>query len=289
VRKAYESSPKIAGLKNVLGTEDAQKLQIRGTQTMRFDDYTDMGGVRDEFLTTHWSLIEDVGLNGNQKNRALIGLLIETYWKPVYCYLRRRGYGNEQAKDLTQGFFQEVVLGRKLIEKAEQTKGRFRSFLLVALNRYLIDILDGQAAQKRIPPKKFVSLDRIVSLDLPEPATELDPEDCFNYAWVTSLLEQLLEEVRNQFYQEGKKVHWCVFHDRVLQPMMENVTTPTMKEICDKYGIEDGIKASNMIITVKRRFQSTLERQIRKSVISDQQVGDELDEIVQFLSEKRAG
>jgi hypothetical protein len=152
---------------------------------MRFDDYTDMGGVRDEFLTTHWSVIEDVGLSGDDKNHALIGLLIETYWKPVYCYLRRRGYGNEQAKDLTQGFFQEVVLGRKLIEKAEQTKGRFRSFLLVALNRYVIDIGDEQAAQKRIPNNKLVSLDWIDSLDLPEPAIELDPEDCFNYAWIS--------------------------------------------------------------------------------------------------------
>jgi RNA polymerase sigma-70 factor (ECF subfamily) len=248
-----------------------------------------MGGVRDEFLTTHWSVIEDVGLSGDEKNRALIGLLIETYWKPVYCYLRRRGYGNEQAKDLTQGFFQEVVLGRKLIEKAEQTKGRFRSFLLVALNRYVIDILDRQAAQKRIPPKKLISLDWIASLDLPEPATELDPEGCFNYAWVTSLLEQVVKEVRTQFCQEGKMVHWNVFHDRVLRPMIENVAAPTMKEICNKYDIEDGIKASNMIITVKRRFQSALERQLRKSVISDQQVGDELDEIVQFLSSKCAG
>jgi len=255
---------------------------------MRFDDYTDMGGVRDEFLTTHWSTIEDVGLSEDQKNRALIGLLIETYWKPVYCYLRRRGYGNEQAKDLTQGFFQEVVLGRKLIEKAEQTKGRFRSFLLVALNRYIIDIQDEQVAQKRIPKNKLVSLDRIVSIDLPEPAAELDPEDCFNYAWVSALLEQVLEEVRAKCCQEDKTVHWNVFNDRVLRPMTENVAAPTMKEICDKYSIEDGIKASNMIITVKRRFQAALKRQVRKSVASDRQVGDELNEIVWFLSAKRA-
>jgi len=256
---------------------------------MRFDDYTDMGGVRDEFLTTHWSVIENVGLSGDDKNRALIGLLIETYWKPVYCYLRRRGYGNEQAKDLTQGFFQEVVLGRKLIEKAEQTKGRFRSFLLVALNRYVIDMSDEQAAQKRIPKNKLVSFDRIASLDLPEPVAELDPEDSFNYAWISALLEQVLEEIRTKCCLEDKTLHWNIFNDRVLQPMIENAAAPTMKEICDKYDIEDGIKASNMIITVKRRFQAALKRQLRKSVISDRQVGDELDEIVQFLSAKRAG
>ena len=83
--------------------------------------------------------------------------------------------------------------------------------------------------------------------------------------------------------------NWNVFNDRVLRPMIENAAAPAMKEICDKYGIEDGIKASNMIITVKRRFQAALKRELRKSVISDHQVGEELDEIVQFLSVKRAG
>ena len=273
----------------VKGPEDAQLSQIRGTQTMRFDDYTDMGGVRDEFLTTHWSVIEDVGLSEDEKNRSLIGLLIETYWKPVYCYLRRRGYGNEEAKDLTQGFFQEVVLGRKLIEKAEQTKGRFRSFLLVALNRYVIDIQDEQSAQKRIPKNKLVSLDRIVSLDLPEPIAKLEPEDSFNYTWVSVLLEHILEEVRSKCFEEGKTIHWNVFNDRILQPMIENTAAPTMREICDKYSIEDGIKASNMIVTVKRRFQEELKRQFRKSVISDRQVSDELDDIVCFLSAKNTG
>jgi RNA polymerase sigma-70 factor (ECF subfamily) len=256
---------------------------------MRFNDHTDIGGDRNEFLTTHWSVIEDVTLSEGDKNRALIGLLIESYWKPVYFYLRRRGYGNEQAKDMTQGFFYEVVLGRKLVAKADQTKGRFRSFLLVALNRYVIDTRDGQVAQKRIPKNKLVALDQIDSFDLPEVATEFTPDDSFNYAWVSELLKRVLEEVRTKCCEEGKTVHWHVFHDRVLEPIMDKTNSPSMKEICDRYGIEDGIKASNMIITVKRRLQVAIERQFRKSVVSDQEVGDELDEIVQFLSAKHAG
>ena len=93
---------------------------------MRHDDYTDVGGTGEAFLTTHWSIIEDVSSGDEDKNRALIGLLLNRYWKPVYCYLRRHRYDNEQAKDLTQGFFHEVVLGRGLIQKAEKYKGRFR-------------------------------------------------------------------------------------------------------------------------------------------------------------------
>ena len=118
---------------------------------MNRDDYTDIGGVGKVFLTTHWSLIEGIGAGDDDKNSALIELLLKKYWKPVYCYLRRRGYGNEEAKDLTQGFFQEVVLGRKLIDKADRTRGRFRSFLLTALNRFLINIHQKEASKRYIP------------------------------------------------------------------------------------------------------------------------------------------
>ena len=255
----------------------------------RRDDYTDMGGMRDEFLTTHWSIIEDVTLSEDERNRALISLLIETYWKPVYSYLRRRDYNNEQAKDLTQGFFHEVVLGRKLIARADQTKGSFRSFLLVALNRYANDVRDGQAAQKRIPRNKLIFLDQIDAPDLPAAVTDLGPEDSFNYTWISKLIEQALDEVRTTCRQEGMTVHWNVFHDRVLEPVMDNVAPPSMKEICGRYGIEDGIKASNMIITVKRKLQTAIERQLRRTVVSDDEINAELGEIVQFLSAKRAG
>ena len=116
----------------------------------KFHDETDIGGERNIFLTTHWSLIENVGDEG-ERDRALIALLLENYWKPVYCYLRHKGYGNEDAKDLTQGFFHEVVLDRNLVQRADPAKGRFRSFLLHALNQYLINELDKRIAKKRVP------------------------------------------------------------------------------------------------------------------------------------------
>ena len=68
---------------------------------MRPDDYTDMGDTRETFLTTHWSLIDEVSSSDLDKNRALLGLLLSKYWKPVYCYLRRKGYNNEKAKDVS--------------------------------------------------------------------------------------------------------------------------------------------------------------------------------------------
>ncbi len=250
---------------------------------MKHDDMTDMGGVGEAFLTTHWSIIENVGSSGEDRNQALIGLLLSKYWKPVYCYFRRKGYDNEQAKDLTQGFFHEVVLGRGLIQKADQSKGRFRSFLLIALNRYLITAKTGQAAQKRIPENKLVSLDVYDLPELRQAASELTPEDSFNYAWVSSLLEQVLQDVESKCHEDGKTVHWHIFHDRVLEPIMDKTESPSMKEICRRYGIESEAKASNMVVTVKRRFQTILRNHLRGLVISEDHVDEELAEIMRFL------
>lgn len=250
---------------------------------MKHDDMTDMGGVGEAFLTTHWSIIENVGSSDEDRNRALIGLLLSKYWKPVYCYLRRKGHDNEQAKDLTQGFFHEVVLGRSLIQKADQSKGRFRSFLLIALNRYLITARTGQAAQKRIPKSKLVPLDVIDLPELRQAASELTPEDSFNYAWVSSLLEQVLGEVEAKCHEDGKTVHWHVFHDRVLDPIMEKKEPLSMKEICRKYAVESETRASNMMVTVKRRFQTALRNHLRSLVVSEGQVEEELAEIMRFL------
>jgi len=247
------------------------------------DDYTDMGGVGEAFLTTHWSLIDDISSKQEDKDRILIGLLLNRYWKPVYCYLRRKGYGNDDAKDLTQGFFHEVVLDRKLVEKADKSKGRFRSFLLIALNRYLINLHNEKNAQKRIPREKLVPLDITEPPELPQTVAKLTAEDSFNYAWVSSLLEEVLEQVEARCHEDGKTVHWKIFNDKLLLPIMERANSPSMKEICDRYGIEDESKASNMIVTVKRRFQTALKNWLRNSVMSGKDIDDEFAELKKFF------
>jgi len=254
-------------------------------ENMNPHDYTDMGGTGEAFLTTHWSLIEDIK-SKDDKNRALIGLLLDRYWKPVYCYLRQKGYDNDQAKDLTQGFFHEVVLNRNLLQRAEQSKGRFRSFLLHALNQYLIDQKRGQRAHKHIPKEKLVSLDIAEAPVVPQTISKLGPEECFNYAWKSALLDHILSQVQTQCYEQDMEAHWKVFNDRVVRPILENLEAPSLKDICAKYAIEDEVKASNMAITVKRRFRSALKKYIRSTVISENQTDEELKEILKLFPKK---
>jgi len=244
-----------------------------------------MGGVRQKFLTTHWSMLEGIKKRGD-KERNLIGLLLERYWKPVYCYLRRKGYDNEQAKDLTQGFFHEVVLDRDLIDRADPSKGSFRTLLLHALNHYLVDEQRKERARKRIPKDKLVPLDVADPPALPEIVDRFGPEETFNYAWKADLLERALSEVKESYIKQGMESHWHVFRDRLLKPLLENQQSLALKEICQKYGIENEATASHMLETVKRRFQSVLRKQVRQTVLTGQVVEDELKEILKFFEKK---
>ena len=107
---------------------------------MKYTDRTSIGGAHSSFQTTHWSIIQAAKTDDLTRRQTIVGNLMATYWKPVYCYLKRRGYDNETAKDLTQGFFCEIVFGRGLVRKADREKGRFRTFLLTALERYVISV-----------------------------------------------------------------------------------------------------------------------------------------------------
>ena len=121
---------------------------------MGYHDPTGMGGPGEAFLTTHWTIIQKIK-SGEDKDRALIGLMLERYWKPIYCYLRRKGYNNESAKDLTQGFLHEIVLNHGLVHRGDRSRGRFRSLLLTALNRYLINVKESETIRSRIPPTSW--------------------------------------------------------------------------------------------------------------------------------------
>jgi len=251
-------------------------------------DNTDMGGIQERFLTTHWSLLQNIqATDEGDRNHALIGLLLERYWKPVYCYLRRQGCGNEEAKDLTQGFFHEVVLNRHLVDRADPAKGSFRSLLLHALRQYLLDERRKEDAQKRIPRERLVPLDIADPPAVVEVVQALDPEESFNYAWKADLMDRALAEVRENYMREGMETHWRVFRDRVLEPVLQEQPAPSLRQICERYGIENEATASHMLLTVKRRFQTVLRDHVRQTVLTGEGVEEEWREILKLLKKQK--
>ena len=251
---------------------------------MKRKDKTEMGGEKESFLTTHWSLIE--GIKQHQdKDQALIGLLLERYWKPVYCYLRRKGYRNEEAKDLTQGFFHEIVLSRHMVERADSSKGRFRSFVLHSLGQFLIDQKRKGSAQKRIPNDKLVPLDISDPPVLPNTILERSPEDCFTYTWKSELIDCTITEVQAECEGRGLQTHWYIFRDKVLSPTLQSRESRPMKAIAAQYGVASESRAFNMLLTVKRRFKAALRRNLANTVLAEGDIDEEWRDLLKFVDQ----
>jgi len=249
---------------------------------MGYDNQTDLGGSQEAFLTTQWSLIGNIKA-GKDQDQTLIGILLEQYWKPVYCFLRRKGYENESAKDLTQAFFHEVVLNRSLVAQADRAKGRFRSFLLHALKQFVTKQGLKERAQKHIPPEKLIPLDLADASILPGSPSEAAPEASFHYAWLSAILERVIEDVRTSCENAGMERHWALFQERFIDPILRDQPARPLSELCDSLQIENTRTASNMITTVKRRYKAALVNQVNKTVMSHDQASEELADLMAYF------
>jgi hypothetical protein len=242
-----------------------------------------MGGSCEGFPDTSWTQIRAIALLDQAQRRLLLDHLLGRYWKPVYCHLRCKGCDNESAKDMTQGFFEEIVLGRGLVDRADRVKGKFRTLLLTALDRYATDVHRRQAAARRGPRE---GLPGIPLEDLPElPANGgLDrPDQAFIYAWATAILDEVLAKVETSCRREGQAAHWEVFRARVVAPILEGTRPKPLSELCRSLGIPDASSASNMIVTAKRKYRAALLETLAEHVGDPSEVEEELHQLMEAL------
>lgn len=251
-------------------------------------DRTHIGGQNVSFETTLWTQIRAADTLNADHRRAAEATVLGRYWKPVYAYLRRKGYDNEQAKDLTQGFFAEVVIEHDLLPKADKARGKFRTFLLTCLDRYAARAHQKEKAQKRMPAGGLVSLEGLESAGAPDPATTGTPDEAFAHAWASGLIRQVLTEVEAGCRQDQQDVHWEVFRQTVVEPEMFGAAKPALVDVSAALNIKDAKTAANMTETVKRRFGRTLRARVRDLVDSEEKVDEEIRDLMQILSRPRA-
>lgn len=231
----------------------------------RFEN-TSYGGLNSRFQTTEWTKIVNSTIG-----KSILAELYTKYWRPVYSYLRRKGFSNEKAKDLIQGFFSEKVLGQQLLQKADRKRGKFRTFLLTSISNYAIDL-----NRKKRPMK---GLDE--GLEKP---TDIDnPEIEFYVTWAKELLQSVLKELEAECRSHDKIIHWEIFRAWLLKSDIADEKVD-MSVICVKYGIDDVNKAYNMISNIKGRFRKILRRHLRCEVDSDAEVDEEINKFIQIFS-----
>jgi RNA polymerase sigma-70 factor (ECF subfamily) len=217
------------------------------------------------------------------RRRQVLDYLSRRYWKPVYCYLRRKGHDDPSAKDLTQGFFQELILEKDIVRRANPQRGRFRTFLLTALDNYVVSSYHAAMRRKRHPGRELQQLDGCDDYSAVLLSHEMEPHDLFTYVWATTLLDEVLAEVERGCTRDGKKLHWQLFRVRVFEPIVTGDPPPSFRELCQRFDVKSELAASNMIVTVKRRFKAVLEQMLREQVNSDADVDGELGCLVAAL------
>ena len=156
------------------------------------------------FKTTHWSVVILAGQGTSPQAAESLEKLCRAYWFPLYAYVRRHGHKPEEAQDLTQEFFARLI-EKHWVATADQGKGRFRSFLLMALDRFLANEWRSAHAAKRGGGCPVISLDDTAETRYAlELATDLTPERTYERQWALSLFDQALARLRQEYAAAGK-------------------------------------------------------------------------------------
>jgi RNA polymerase sigma-70 factor (ECF subfamily) len=158
-----------------------------------------------EFATTHWSVVLAAQAGAGAAADAALARLCETSWFPLYAFIRRRGYGPEEAQDLTQAFYQRL-LEKRWLQQADPARGRFRTFLLTVLGHFLNNEWDAKQRVKRGGRCTLVSWDagQAEARYANEPAHGLSADRLYDRRWALGLIACALDRLRQEHVAAGK-------------------------------------------------------------------------------------
>ncbi len=163
------------------------------------------------FATTRWSLIVSGAKfdGGETKPREALAELCRTYWRPIFAFIRRRGYSTQDAQDLTQDFFL-MILEKNWLRQADKNRGRFRSFLLKSVENFLGHDTERRQAQKRggglhlVPWEEWMTEAASQESSTNPAWASLSPEGFFDLRWAMTVVDQALRRLREECEAKGK-------------------------------------------------------------------------------------
>ncbi len=226
---------------------------------------TSLGGPEGGFARTLWTLV----LRARGRSRDALDELIRMYWKPSYFYIRRWGAAPEEAKDLCQGFFLEL-LERDSLRTVSPEKGRFRAFLLAALKHYLINQAERSRARKRGGGRTPLPLDyaRAEREFAVAPETRETPEGSFNRRWALEAMTRALEAL-------GREMDPAAFE--AIKPHLAG--GPAYEETAAKLGVPVS-RLNNMIHRARRRYRDLLRSEVAGSVADPDLIEGEVRDLL---------
>jgi RNA polymerase sigma factor (sigma-70 family) len=242
--------------------------------SMALDSNADSTAIRNHgaFATTEWSAVLRVGRGDLPEASAALERLCRTYWPPLYAYVRRGGFSDYDAQDLTQEFFARL-LEKNFVGEARRERGRFRSFLLSALKHFLANEWKRGHRLKRGGGQIFIPIQTEEGNTRygVNPADESSPEKSFERRWALTVLEQALARLRTEVAASGKGE----LFDPVKVFLTGDDMAPSYVELAPRLGMtEDALKMT--VSRLRRRYREILRATVAETVASPLEVEDEL-------------
>jgi RNA polymerase sigma factor (sigma-70 family) len=232
------------------------------------------------FATTHWSVVLATADQDSPQAAVAVEQLCRTYWYPLYAYVRHRGQSPEDSKDLTQEFFYRLLQGNYLA-RVDPSKGKFRSFLLAAMNHFLANEWDRARTLKRGGKVTFLSLDELQAERRYqcEDFAGRSPEETYEKMWALALLDQVLGRLREETAAAG---HLARFEE-LKGVLMGESSALTYAEMALKLGTTEATLKVAMQ-RLRKRYAELLSEQIAQTVPGPEEVEDELRHLYSVLS-----
>jgi RNA polymerase sigma-70 factor (ECF subfamily) len=239
------------------------------------DDFTKHSQRDGWFQTTHWSQVLLAGACDSTNAQAALTKLCQTYWYPLYVFVRRQGQSSEDAQDLVQGFFMRL-LEKRFLKDADPEKGRFRSFLLIALKRFMANEWDRANCLKRGGSVEIISLDETDTEQRYQagPSDEISAEKAYERQWAMTLLELVLQRLQAEFSAAGKQ--------KLFEELKIYLSGQNGKSTYSELGIRLGMSEAAVKVAVHRlrqRYRELLRLEIGNTVASPEAIEGEIRDL----------
>ena len=226
----------------------------------------------DRFATTHWSMVVRAGAARSPEANQSLATLCENYWFPLYAFVRRAGHSAEDAQDLTQEFFVRL-LDKHFLAAADSKKGRFRTFLITAVKRFLANEYDRVQAKKRGGGQRILPLESLEDRYRQEPTDTLTPERIFEQQWALTLLDHVLVRLQAEMTADGKAALF-----EALKGHLTGSQTIGYATTAAGLGMTEGaVKVAAH--RLRRRYRELLREEIAQTVA----IPDEIEEEIRYL------
>jgi len=232
------------------------------------------------FATTQWSIVLKAGHANRPDANSALATLCQSYWYPLYTYVRRRVKDASEAQDLTQEFFARLI-EKNVLAHASPDIGRFRSFLLTSMKNFLANERNKAHAQKRGGRSALLSLDFDSGdsrYDL-EPGHDLTPERLFERNWAMTLLDLVLTRLRDESAEEGKSAQF-----ELLRPFIGgNRPESSYALVAGELNVSPGA-AKVAAHRLRRRYRDLLRQELARTVADPADIDDEISWLFQAIA-----